>query len=76
MTGGGEEMDVTDVTERPSAIADIGGALVADGEAPRRADPPDAEVVLDVRDLSVWYGDFLAVRGHHGARSAATRSPR
>jgi len=61
MNGSGDEMETTDVTDhrtyatthREPAPTSIGGG--ADG-------PPTGPVIFDVRDVSVYYGDFRAVR--------------
>ncbi|HYG72167.1 MAG TPA: phosphate ABC transporter ATP-binding protein PstB [Actinomycetota bacterium] len=50
----------TDVVARPAGelvrVAGVGAARAEGSGA-------DASPILDIRDLSVWYGDFLAVRG-------------
>ncbi len=62
MSGSGESMDVEAQVERvgvPQARSRAGGVEV------RQADPAqevDREVILDVKDVSVYYGDFRAVR--------------
>jgi phosphate transport system ATP-binding protein len=61
MTGSGEEMDVTTdlVARSPGELLRVAG-FGADRPLGSGA---DASPILDIRDLSVWYGDFLAVRG-------------
>lgn len=63
MNEGGEEMDVRMIegTPTPAPASAAGPALKV--ERHERADPDTAlQVVFDVRDLSVFYGDFRAVR--------------
>jgi phosphate transport system ATP-binding protein len=62
MSEGGEGMDSTDteLTETPAEQAREEGPRLVVRES--RDDDPQREVVFDVRDVSVYYGDFRAVR--------------
>jgi phosphate transport system ATP-binding protein len=64
MTGGGEEMETTDIRPvTPAAPEPEEGAHLTVKAARESAEQEAVrEVVFDVRDLSVYYGDFRAVR--------------
>jgi phosphate transport system ATP-binding protein len=72
MSESGEQMDATDVTgsskeeiaEGPArAQGETGPVVVHVDREPREHASTQGEVVFDVRDLAVFYGDFRAVRG-------------
>ena len=66
MSERGDPMDVTDQVDLTAAVAE--GASPRGEEGPRllvrhgRAGDTDREMVFDVRDLSVYYGGFRAIR--------------
>ena len=68
MSEGGEEMERTDVDEaaqdraREPKRAETDRVTMRLDREPRTMDEADREVVFDVRDVSVYYGDFRAVR--------------
>src|SRR6266540_2798617 len=72
MSEPGDQMETTDLTQLPGddpqpptahASSDQGGRISVHIERePRHLDEAQQEVVFDVRDLSVYYGDFRAVR--------------
>ena len=67
MSGGGDRTDLAEVTPIPD-LSQAGARARGDGTRVdvRRAidDAPEAtrETIFDIRDVSVWYGDFRAVR--------------
>ena len=72
MSEHGDPMETKDLTQLPGddpqpptdhASSDQGGRISVHIERePRHLDEAEQEVVFDVRDLSVYYGDFRAVR--------------
>jgi phosphate transport system ATP-binding protein len=72
MSEPGDQMETTDLTQLPGddpqpptdhASSDQGGRISVHIERePRHLDEAQQEVVFDVRDLSIYYGDFRAVR--------------
>jgi phosphate transport system ATP-binding protein len=68
MSEPGDQMETTDLTHLPGsgdakAPPDQGGRISVHIERePRHLEETEQEVVFDVRDLSVYYGDFRAVR--------------
>jgi phosphate transport system ATP-binding protein len=68
MSEPGDQMETTDLTHLPGsgdakAPPDRGGRISVHIERePRHLEEAEQEVVFDVRDLSVYYGDFRAVR--------------
>jgi len=72
MSEPGDQMETKDLTQLPGddpqpprdhASSDQGGRISVHIERePRHLDEAEQEVVFDVRDLSVYYGDFRAVR--------------
>jgi phosphate transport system ATP-binding protein len=68
MSEPGDQMETTDLThlpgpDDPHPARDQGGRISVHIErAPRHVEKAEQEVVFDVRDLSVYYGDFRAVR--------------
>ena len=70
MSEPGDHMETTDLTHLPGsddpdpkASPDQGGRISVHIERePRHLEDAEQEVVFDVRDLSVYYGDFRAVR--------------
>jgi phosphate transport system ATP-binding protein len=72
MSEPGDQMETRDLTQLPGndpqppadhASSDQGGRISVHIERePRHLDEAGQEVVFDVRDLSVYYGDFRAVR--------------
>ena len=64
MTGSGDDMDTTDTKPAPPAAPDVEEGAHLTIKTPRETGDEEAarETVFDVRDLSVYYGDFRAVR--------------
>jgi phosphate transport system ATP-binding protein len=68
MSEPGDQMETTDLTQLPGAddskaSAEEGGRVpVRFDREPRHLEETGQDVVFDVRDLSVYYGDFRAVR--------------
>ena len=68
MSEPGDQMETTDLThlpgpDDPHPARDQGGRISVHIErTPRHLEEAEQEVVFDVRDLSVYYGDFRAVR--------------
>ena len=64
MTGSGDEMETTETKQAPPATADVEEAGHLTIKAPRETEEQEAarETVFDVHDLSVYYGQFRAVR--------------
>ena len=66
MNGSGEEMETTDVQEdvTKEQPTDVREVVVSVKESRERELPAEErEVVFDIADLSVFYGEFRAVRG-------------
>ena len=67
MSEPGDQMETTDLTplpgsDEPQAPPGHGGPISVHIERERHLEEAGQEVVFDVRDLSVYYGDFRAVR--------------
>jgi phosphate transport system ATP-binding protein len=66
MSESGDHMDTTDITRvDPAPSQPQPGEVTLDVRAPRIIEEDDTErdVVFDVRDAAVYYGDFRALRG-------------
>jgi phosphate transport system ATP-binding protein len=64
MTGSGEDMETTETATTPEHVHELEEAGHLTIKAPRETPEEETsrEAVFDVRDLSVHYGDFRAVR--------------
>jgi phosphate transport system ATP-binding protein len=66
MSESGDHMDTTDITRvDPAASQPQPGEVALEVRAPRiiEEDDTEREVVFDVRDAAVYYGEFRALRG-------------
>ena len=61
MTEGGEPMDTTDLTQA-AQVADDGPQLLVKDPLVSDAEEKQREVVFETTDLSVYYGDYRAIR--------------
>ena len=61
MNGSGDDVD-TETMREPDPTSDRETIVSIDTSA-GQAPSPDAPLIFDIKDLSVYYGDFRAVRG-------------